>query len=107
MKNIGQMMKQAQQMQEKMAELQASLDAAEITGVSGGGMVEVTLTGKGMAKAVKIDSSLVTPDDVEILEDLIVAAVNDARNRIEEKRKEEMSKVAGGLELPPGMNLPF
>ena len=107
MKNIGQMMKQAQQMQAKMAELQATLDAAEITGASGGGMVEVTLSGKGMAKGVKIDPSLVTPEDVEILEDLIVAAVNDARNRIEEKMKEEMSKVTGGLELPPGMTLPF
>lgn len=107
MKNIGQMLQQAQKMQEKMAEMQANLDAVEITGVSGGGMVEVTLTGKGMAKAVKIDPSLVDPDDVEVLEDLIVAAVNDARGRIEEKMKEEMSKVAGGLELPPGMNLPL
>ena len=107
MKNVSQMMQQAQEMQAKMEGLQANLDAAEIIGVSGGGMVEVILTGKGMAKRVKIDPSLVIPDDVEVLEDLITAAVNDARNRIEEKMKEEMSKITGGLELPPGMNLPF
>ena len=107
MKNVSQMMQQAQKMQAKMEGLQANLDAAEIIGVSGGGMVEVTLTGKGMAKRVKRDPSLVIPDDVEILEDLITAALNDARNRIEEKMKEEMSKITGGLELPPGMNLPF
>ena len=107
MKNINQMMQQAQKMQAKMEELQANFDATEIIGVSGGGMVEVTLTGKGMAKRVKIDPSLVIPDDVEILEDLITAAINDARNRIEEKMKEEMSKITGGLELPPGVNLPF
>ena len=107
MKNISQMMQQAQKMQAKMEELQANFDAAEIIGVSGGGMVEVILTGKGMAKRVKIDPSLVIPGDVEILEDLITAAVNDARSRVEEKMKEEMSKITGGLELPPGMNLPF
>ena len=107
MKNINQMMQQAQKMQAKMEELQANFDAAEIIGVSGGGMVKVILTGKGMAKRVKIDPSLVIPDDVEVLEDLITAAVNDARNRIEEKMKEEMSKITGGLELPPGVNLPF
>jgi len=107
MKNVSQMMQQAQKMQAKMEGLQANLDAAEIIGVSGGGMVKVILTGKGMAKRVKIDPSLVIPGDVEILEDLITAAVNDARSRIEEKMKEEMSKITGGLELPPGMNLPF
>jgi DNA-binding YbaB/EbfC family protein len=107
MKNVSQMMQQAQKMQAKMEGLQANLDAAEIIGVSGGGMVKVILTGKGMAKRVKIDPSLVIPGDVEILEDLITAAVNDARSRVEEKMKEEMSKITGGLELPPGMNLPF
>jgi DNA-binding YbaB/EbfC family protein len=107
MKNISQMMQQAQKMQAKMEELQANFDAVEIIGVSGGGMVKVILTGKGMAKRVKIAPSLVVPDDVEILEDLITAALNDARNRIEEKMKEEMSKITGGLELPPGVNLPF
>ena len=107
MKNIGQILQQAQKMQEKMAEMQDSLNAVEITGTSGGGMVEVTLSGKGTAKAVKIDPSLVDPDDVEVLEDLMVAAINDARGWIEEKMKEEMSKVTGGLELPPGMTLPF
>ena len=107
MKNIGQMMKQAQRMQETITELQANLDITEITGASGGGAVKVTLTGKGTAKSVKIDPSLADPEDVEVLEDLIVAAVNDVRCRIEEKIKKEMSKVPGGLELPPGMSLPF
>jgi len=107
MKNIGQIMKQAQRMQETITELQANLDITEITGASGGGAVKVTLTGKGTAKSVKIDPSLADPEDVEVLEDLIVAAVNDARCRIKEKIKEEMSKVHGGLELPPGMSLPF
>ena len=107
MKDIGQIMKQAQRMQETITELQANLDITEITGASGGGAVKVTLTGKGTAKSVKIDPSLADPEDVEVLEDLIVAAVNDARCCIEEKIKKEMSKVPGGLELPPGMSLPF
>ena len=81
MKNLGQMMKQAQQMQAKMAELQAQLAAETMTGAAGGGMVEVTMNGKGEMTAVKIDKSLVQPDDVEVLEDLIVAAAKDAKQR--------------------------
>jgi nucleoid-associated protein EbfC len=107
MKNLGQMMKQAQQMQERMAELQAKLDAVEIAGASGGGLVQVTLTGKGQMRRLKIDRSLMVPDETEVLEDLIVAAVNDARARVEAHVGEEMSKLTGGLSLPPGFKLPF
>ncbi len=107
MKNLGNMMKQAQQMQAKMAEMQESLDRVEITGASGGGMVEVTLTGKGEMRKVKIDPTLVDKDEIEVLEDLIAAAHNDAKGKVEARVAEEMSKVTGGLQLPPGMKLPF
>ncbi len=107
MKNLGQMMKQAQEMQSRMAELQERLNAVEMTGSSGGGMVQVTLTGKGDMRKVKIDKSLLAPDEVEVLEDLIVAATNDAKARVEAHVAEEMSKLTGGLKLPPGMKLPF
>ena len=107
MKNIGQMMKQAQEMQARMAELQAKLDAVELTGASGGGMVQVTLNGKGEMKKLKLDKSLIDPNDTEVLEDLILAAFNDAKARVEAHVGEEMSKLTGGLKLPPGMKLPF
>ncbi|HKX09359.1 MAG TPA: YbaB/EbfC family nucleoid-associated protein [Stellaceae bacterium] len=107
MKNLGQMMKQAQQMQAKMAELQARLAEMEIAGQSGGGMVQATLTGKGELRSLKIDPSLAKADEVEVLEDLVVAAVNDARQRADAMVTEEMSKLTGGLQLPPGMKLPF
>jgi DNA-binding YbaB/EbfC family protein len=107
MKNLGQMMKQAQEMQARMAELQAKLDTVELTGASGGGMVQVTLNGKGEMKKLKLDKSLVDPNDTEVLEDLILAAFNDAKARVEAHVSEEMSKLTGGLKLPPGMKLPF
>ncbi len=107
MKNLGQMMKTAQAMQEKMAGMQAELENVEITGVSGAGMVQVTLTGKGIMKGVKIDPSLVDPNDAEVLEDLIVAAHNDAKAKVEAHVQEKMSELTGGLQLPPGMSLPF
>jgi hypothetical protein len=107
MKNIGQMMKQAQEMQARMAELQAKLDGVELTGASGGGMVQVTLSGKGEMKKLKLDKSLVDPNDTEVLEDLILAAFNDAKARVEAHVAEEMAKLTGGLKLPPGMKLPF
>ena len=107
MKNLGQMMKQAQQMQAKMAEMQEGLGALEISGGSGGGLVSVTLNGKGEMRSIKIDSSLVNPDDVEMLEDLVAAAFNDAKAKVEAHVQEEMAKLTGGLNLPPGMNLPF
>ncbi|HEV3176398.1 MAG TPA: YbaB/EbfC family nucleoid-associated protein [Stellaceae bacterium] len=107
MKNLGQMMKQAQQMQTRMAELQTRLGEMEVEGQSGGGMVQATLTGKGELRRLKIDPSLAKPEEVEVLEDLVVAAVNDARQRVDAMVAEEMSKLTGGLQLPPGMKLPF
>ncbi len=104
MKNIAQLMKQAQEMQTKMAEMQERLEA---TGISGGGMVTVTMDGKQQVKSVKIDPALVDPNEVEMLEDLIVAACNDARGKMETEMQKEMQSLTGGLSLPPGMKLPF
>ena len=107
MKNLGQLMKQAQEMQEKMAEMQESLVAIEIEGVAGAGLVTVVLNGKGEIRRLKIDPSLVKPEDAEILEDLIVAAHNDAKSKIEMRVQEKTQKLMGGLPLPPGMKFPF
>jgi DNA-binding YbaB/EbfC family protein len=107
MKNLGNLMKQAQQMQAKMADMQAKMGEMEVEGASGGGMVKVVVTGKGEARRIKIDPSLVVPDDVEMLEDLIVAAFNDARGKADSMMQSEMSKLTAGLPLPPGMKLPF
>ncbi|MFQ5774141.1 MAG: YbaB/EbfC family nucleoid-associated protein [Kiloniellaceae bacterium] len=106
MKNLGQMMKQAQQMQAKMAELQEKLAEIELTGASGGGMVQVTMNGRGEMRRVKIDPTLVDPDEVEVLEDLIAAAANDAKAKIEAHVAERMRELTGGLSLPPGFKLP-
>jgi len=107
MKNLSQMMKQAQKMQQKMGEMQEELEKSEVEGTSGGGMVKVTLSGKGEMRALKIDQSLVDPEDVEVLEDLILAAFNDAKNKADAHAAEEMGKLTGGLQLPPGMKMPF
>lgn len=107
MKNIGQMMKQAQEMQSRMAEMQAKLAEVEMTGAAAGGMVQVTLNGKSEMRRVKIDKSLMVADETEVLEDLIVAATNDAKSRVEAHLAEEMSKLTGGLNLPAGLKLPF
>lgn len=107
MKNLGNLMKQAQQMQGKMAEMQAKMAEMEVTGASGGGMLEVTVNGKLEVKKVKIDKALVDPEDVEVLEDLIVAAFNDAKGKVEADMQDEMARLTGGLNLPPGFKLPF
>ena len=107
MKNLGQIMKQVQDMQARMTEMQEKLTEVEITGASGGGMVQATLNGKGAVKSVKIDPSLLNPSEGEVLEDLIVAAINDAKAKVDEKLQGEMSKFTGGLPLPPGFKLPF
>jgi DNA-binding YbaB/EbfC family protein len=107
MKNISQMMKQAQEMQGKMAEMQERLADTQITGQSGAGMVTATMNGKGELRGLKIDPSLADPNDVEVLEDLVVAAVGDAKTKVEVMVQEETSKLMGGLNLPPGMSLPF
>ncbi len=107
MKNLGQMLKQAQQMQEKMAEMQRALDLIEVEGHSGGGLVTVRMSAKGDLVGVSIDPTLMKPDEVEILEDLIKAAHHEARGKAQERSQEEMKKITGGLNLPEGMQLPF
>lgn len=107
MKNLGQMLRQAQEMQARMAEMQAELEKREITGVAGGGLVAVTLNGKGEMRRLKIDKSLADPNETEVLEDLVVAAHNDAKAKVEAEAAEAMAKLTGGLKLPPGMKLPF
>jgi len=107
MKNLGQMLKQAQAMQSKMTEMQDKLAAIEVTGASAGGMVKVTLNGKNEMRGVKIDPSLIDPAEAEMLEDLIVAAFNDAKGKVDSYMAEEMAKITGGLQLPPGVKLPF
>lgn len=108
MKNLGQLMKQMQQLQSKADEVQATLAAAELTGAAGGGVVEITLNGKGEMRRVKIDPATISgPGDVEMLEDLITAAFNDAKVKVEAFSQQEMSKLTAGLPLPPGMKLPF
>jgi len=107
MKNLGQMMKQAQQVQTRMQEMQESLERMEVTGASGGGMVTVTMNGKGAARGVAIDPSLLEADEKEVLEDLLVAAFNDARGKVDDHVKEKTAEIMGGLTLPPGVNLPF
>ena len=107
MVNIGNMMKQAQELQKKMSEAQEKLNSIEVEGVSGGGVVKVIATAKGEVKRIVIDESLLKPEDKEIAEDLIVAAVNDARQKGESAAQTEMKSVTGGMPLPPGMKLPF
>ena len=107
MKNLGNLMKQAQQMQTRMEEMQRKLLDLVAEGMAGGGLVKVTLNGKNEMKAIKIDPSLLDPKEVEVLEDLIVAATNDARAKVEAEAAREMQSVTGGLNLPPGMKLPF
>ena len=107
MKNLAQMMKQAQEIQQKMADMQQEMLDLEVIGKSGGGMCQVTLNGKGEAKNVLLDPSLVNPEDAEVLEDLIVAAINDAKTKADEIAREKMKDVTGGIPLPPGMQLPF
>ncbi|PXW52566.1 YbaB/EbfC family nucleoid-associated protein [Methylobacterium sp. B4] len=107
MRDLMGIMKQAQAMQEKMASLQSELDSVEVSGASGGGAVSVRMTAKGQVLGVAIDPSLMVADEREILEDLIVAACNDARTKAEATAQEKMAELTEGLPLPPGMKLPF
>jgi len=102
MKNLTDLMKQAQQMQSKMAEVQAELEQMEILGQAAGGLVKVTLSGKGDMKGMEVDASLIKPDEKEILEDLIMAAHADARSKMEQAVAEKMKTVTGGMPMPPG-----
>lgn len=105
MKDLMGMMKQVGQMQARLKEVQEELARAEIEGQSGGGLVKVTLDGKGEVKRVSIDPGLMTPGEAEILEDLIVAATSDARVKADTAMQAKMAEVTGGLPLPPGMKL--
>jgi hypothetical protein len=107
MKNLNEMMKQVQAMQSRMADVQAKLEQATVTGQSGGGMVRMTLNGKGAMTALDIDPSLLKPEEKEILEDLVVAAHTDAKGKAEAMMAEEMQGITGGIPLPPGLKLPF
>ncbi len=107
MKNLAGLMKQAGQMQAKMAEMQAKMEAMEIEGDAGAGMVTLVLSGKGELRRLKVDPKLLDPAEAEMLEDLIVAAHADAKRKVEAVMAEEMSRATGGLELPGGMKLPF
>ncbi len=105
--DIGKIMKQAGEMQAKMAEMQEKVAAMEVTGEAGAGMVKVTLNGKGYASAVAIDPELFNGDDREVVEDLIAAAVNDARAKLDTQSAEQMKALTEGLPIPPGMKMPF
>jgi DNA-binding YbaB/EbfC family protein len=107
MRDLMGLMKQAKELQEKMQNLQGEIAAMEATGTSGGGLVTVTVDGKGGLKSCKIDPSLAKPEELEILEDLIVAAARDARGKAETQAQEKMKELTAGLPLPPGLSLPF
>jgi DNA-binding YbaB/EbfC family protein len=106
MKNMNQMLRQAQQMQQKMLEMQKKSENLSLDGVSGGGMVKATVNGKGLLTAIKIDSSIVNKEDLEMLEDLIVTAFNDAKNKMDVQINNEMASITGGINIP-GLKLPF
>lgn len=105
MKDMFGMMKQVQAMQQKMADMQAELEALDVEGASGGGMVRVVATAKGQMKSIAIDDSLMKADEKDILEDLIIAAVNDAKGKGEALMQERMQKLTAGLPIPPGLKL--
>ena len=107
MKDLGDLMKQAASLQSKMQEIQEKIAAMEVEGVAGAGMVKVVLNGKGYAKAVAIERGLLKEDEGEVLEDLIAAAINDAKAKLETQSAEEMRALTAGLPMPPGMKLPF
>lgn len=105
--NLQKMMKQAQQMQQKMAEMQAKLEEEESEGSAGGGMVKIVLTGKSEMKKISIDESLLDKEEKDMLEDLIIAAFNDAKKKVEDNVNSKMADITGGMNLPAGMKLPF
>ena len=105
LKDLGGLMAQAQQMQQKMKELQDQLERQEIVGSSGAGLVKVTVNGKNETRRIEIDASLFKPEDKGVVEDLIVAAANDARGKVEAVVQEQMKQITGGIPLPPGFKL--
>ncbi len=107
MKDLGELMKQAGVLQARMREIEEKIAALEVEGASGGGMVRIVLNGKGYAKAVAVERALLKEDEGEVLEDLIAAAINDAKSKLESRTQDEMKALTAGLPLPPGMKLPF
>lgn len=107
MKNLGNMMRQAQEVQQKLAQMQAALAEVELHGEAGGGLVKVVLSGRGEARKITLDPKVVDPADVATLEDLLIVAYNDARRKIEAHVEGETQKIMGGMALPPGIKLPF
>ena len=105
--NIQKMMKQAQQMQQKIQQLQTDAETREFEGSSGGGLVKATLNGKGTALKLSVDASLLDPQEKDMMEDLIIAAFNDAKASSEASMEQEMANITGGMGLPAGMKLPF
>lgn len=103
---MGNIMKQAQQMQEKMAKMQEDLAKMEVVGESGAGMVKVTMMGNHNVRKIEIDDTLVG-EDKEMLEDLVAAAINNAVSRVEQNNRDQMSQMTGGMEMPPGFKMPF
>jgi DNA-binding YbaB/EbfC family protein len=107
MKDFLGMMKKAEELQARMQEMQQNLGSVTAEGRSGGGLVTVTLSGKGELRGLKIDPSLFREDDVEVLEDLIVAAHADAKQKVDAEMQQKVNEMTAGLPLPPGMKLPF
>jgi len=107
MNNMSQIMKQAKAMQEKMAEMQKKIEETEIEGSSGGGAVKIVMNGKHEVKNLFIDPSIVNSDEKEVLEDLIIAALNDVNKKISENTNDQLGSISGGMGLPPGLKLPF
>ncbi len=107
MKSLDDIIKMAQNVQEQMGQAQANLDSIAVEGIAGGGLVKIRATAKGRILGVTIDESLLNPTEKQIVEDLIAAAINDARARADAVSNEEMSKMTSGLPLPPGFKLPF
>ena len=107
MNNMSQIMKQAKAMQEKMAEMQKKIEETEIEGSSGGGAVKIVMNGKHEVKNLFLDPSIVNSDEKEVLEDLIIAALNDANKKIAENTNDQLGSISGGMGLPPGLKFPF
>ncbi len=107
MNNMSQIMKQAKAMQEKMTEVQKKIEEMEVEGSSGGGAVKVIMNGRHELKKIDIDKSIINAEESEVLEDLIVAALNDVNKKISENTNEKLGSISGGMGLPPGMKLPF
>ncbi|MEX0297572.1 MAG: YbaB/EbfC family nucleoid-associated protein [Kordiimonas sp.] len=107
MKNLTDIMKQAQEMQAKMGDMQAELETTEVEGTAGAGMVKVVLNGKGDMKSVTLDPSLFSAEDKDVVEDLIVAAHAQAKSKVADASAEQMKNLTGGIELPPGFKMPF